>query len=149
MQKEIEEIIGTVKFELFNKMTKFEIERMKYSKHQSFVALLNLKNTNELITKVGRSHQRELIKDIIMTVRNSIKPFDIISFRSLSTFVFSINEENEETALKTVYELSNLLNFLITDNVPDFDAKFEFDILVLNTHEHYKKQLDRLIQNYE
>ncbi|MCE2743555.1 MAG: hypothetical protein LW701_08325 [Fluviicola sp.] len=149
MQKEIEEIIGTVKFELFNKMTKFEIERMKYSKHQSFVALLNLKNTNELITKVGRSHQRELIKDIIMTVRNSIKPFDIISFRSLSTFVFSINEENEETALKTVYELSNLLNFLITDNVPDFDAKFEFDFLVLNTHEHYKKQLDRLIQNYE
>ncbi len=149
MQKEIEEIIGTVKFELFVKMTKFEIERMKYSHHNSFVGLIKLNNTNELISKVGRSNQRELIKDIVLTVRNSIKPFDIISFRSLSTFLFTINEENESKAKSVLEKLTKLLSDLIKDNVQNFNVDYNSELLTLNTTEHYKKQLDRLIEKYE
>jgi len=149
MQKEIEEIIGTVKFELFCKMTKFEIERMKYAKHNSFVAIVKLENTNELISKIGRSNQRDLVKNIVLTVRNFIKPFDLITFSSLSTFLFTLNEENEEQARKIVNDLTTLLVNLIEDNVSNFLVLYESDLLVLNTSDHYKKQLDKLLKKFE
>ena len=149
MQKEIEEIIGTVKYELFSKMTKFEIERMKYSKHSSFIAIVKLENTNELISKIGRSNQRDLIKNIVLTVRNFVKPFDLITFRSLSTFMFTINEENEEQAKKILNDLTALLVNLIEDNVSNFLVLYESDLLTLNTDVHYKKQLDKLLKKFE
>lgn len=149
MQKEIQEIIGTVKYEVFSQMTKFEIERMKYSKHSSFVALVNFENTNELISKIGKSNQRDLVKNIVLTVRNFIKPFDLISFRSLSIFVFSINEENEEAARIILNDLTSLLVNLINDNVSNFSVLHTSELLILNTTENYKKQLNKLVNKYE
>lgn len=149
MQKEIEEIIGTVKFDLFTKMTKFEIERMKYSEHESFIALVQFKNSTELITKVGKSKQRELIKNIVLTVRNSVKPFDVITFRNLSTFLFTINEESEMQARIILNQVCELLVKLIRDNIADFEIDYTSDLLMLKTEENYKKQLDQFIAKHD
>jgi hypothetical protein len=63
--------------------------------------------------------------------------------------MFTLNEENEEKAIKILNDLTALLVNLIEDNVSNFLVLYESDILTLNTEEHYKKQLDKLLKKFE
>jgi hypothetical protein len=147
-QKDIEEIIGTVKYDFFMMVTKYEVERIRQTERVSNIALIHLQNAGELFSSIGRDAQRKLIKEIVILVRNSIRSSDIISFKNASTMLISMNDIPTNVATNILSEIVVLLNKLIKDNFNNITLNFETNILPLDLHSHYKKQLDDLTSKF-
>ncbi len=147
-QKDIEEIIGTVKYDFFVMMTKYEVERIRQTEGQSIIALIHLTDAGELFSRIGKEAQRRLIKEIVLMIRNSIRTSDIISFKSASNIVLSMNELPLDVAKNILREIIDLLNKLIRDNFNGLTVDFKSHVLKLNYTAPYKKQIDALTSKF-
>lgn len=130
--KDIEEIIGTVKFETFITMLKYEIERLKQTEGASNICAIHLSNPSQIYSKMGSEVQKVLLKDLVKVIRSNIRTSDIISFQSSSTIVLSMNEIPTKIAKRILDEIVSMLKRLIATTFKDIDVEFEYEVIKLD-----------------
>lgn len=130
--KDIEEIIGTVKFETFLTMLKYEIERLRQTEGASNICAIHLSNPSQIYSKMGSEVQKVLLKDLVKVIRSNIRSSDIISFQSSSTIILSMNEIPTRIAKRILNEIINMLKKLIATTFKDIVVEFEFEVIKLD-----------------
>lgn len=130
--RDIEEIIGTVKFETFVTMLKYEIERLKQTEGASNICAIHLSNPSQIYSKMGSEVQKVLLKDLVKVIRSNIRTSDIISFQSSSTIILSMNEIPTRIAKRILSEIIVMLKRLIATTFKDIDVEFEFEVIKLD-----------------
>lgn len=130
--KDIEEIIGTVKFDTFVTMLKYEIERLKQTDGVSNVCAIHLSNPSQIYSKMGSEVQKALLKDLVKVIRSNIRTSDIISFQSSSTIILSMNEIPTRIAKRILKEIIDMLKRLIATTFKDINVEFEFEVIPLD-----------------
>ena len=142
--KDIDEVIGTVKYDTFKTMLKYEIERLKQTEGASNICAINISNSSQVYSKLGSELQRGLLKDLVSVIRSNIRSSDVIAFESSSTIVMSMNEIPNKIASKIIKEMVLLLNDLIKNSFEGLDVLFDTKVVVLDhskTHESHLKDL--------
>lgn len=142
--KDIEEVIGTIKYDTFKTMLKYEIERLKQTEGSSNICAINISNSSQVYSKLGSELQRGLLKDLVSVIRSNIRSSDVIAFESSSTIVMSMNSIPTKIAIKIISEMVALLNDLIKTGFEDLDVLFETKIVSLDhgkTHDSHLKEL--------
>ena len=130
--KDIEEIIGTVKFDTFVTMLKYEIERLRQTEGSSNICAIHLSNPSQIYSKMGSEVQKALLKDLVKVIRSNIRTSDIISFQSSSTIILSMNEIPRKIAVRILGEIVNMLKRLIATTFKDIDVEFEYEVIKLD-----------------
>jgi hypothetical protein len=149
MNREVEDINGSVNYDFFTTMIKLEIERIKVTSHEGNMAAIYIHNAAELLSKVGKDRRSVLLTEIVSQIRRFIRPYDLVSFKNSSLIVFSLTDVSIENAALMLMEIVELLEKLLKDNVKDFILKIDKKIQPLNTKTPYKNQIDELISNYQ
>jgi hypothetical protein len=149
INREVEDINGSVNYDFFTTMIKLEIERMKVTNHDGNIAAIYIHNAAELLSKVGKDRRSVLLTEIVSQIRRFIRPYDLVSFKNSSLIVFSLTDVSIENAALMLMEVVELLEKLLKDNVKDFILKIDKKIQPLNTKTPYKNQIDELIANYQ
>ena len=130
--KDIEEIIGTVKFDTFVTMLKYEIERLRQTEGSSNICAIHLSNPSQIYSKMGSEVQKALLKDLVKVIRSNIRTSDIISFQSSSTIILSMNEIPRKIAVRILGEIVDMLKRLIATTFKDIDVEFEYEVIKLD-----------------
>jgi GGDEF domain-containing protein len=146
--KDIEEIIGTVKFETFITMLKYEIERLRQTEGASNVCAIHLSNPSQLYSKMGSEVQKVLLKDLVKVIRSNIRTSDIISFQSSSTIVLSMNEIPTRIAKKILTEIVEMLKRLIATSFKDIEIEFEMEVIKLDYKLSPQLHIQQLTKNF-
>jgi hypothetical protein len=147
-QREMDEIKGTVKFDFFSLMVKYEVERIRIVERNVNIAMLYLQDANVIFSNVGRDRRNVLIEEIIDTIKQFIRPYDLISFKTSSIIVLTINDVSLDNASLLLMEIVDLLQKLLKNNVSQLDIKLQNRIKALNPKIGYKNQIDELIEGY-
>jgi GGDEF domain-containing protein len=130
--KDIDEIIGTVKFDTFITMLKYEIERLRQTEGSSNLCAIHLSNPSQIYSKIGSEVQKVLLKDLVKVIRSNIRSSDIISFQSSSTIILSMNEIPQRIAQKILKEIIDMLKRLIATTFKDIEVGFEYEVIKLD-----------------
>jgi len=130
--KDIEEIIGTVKFDTFVTMLKYEIERLRQTEGASNLCAIHLSNPSQIYSKMGSEVQKVLLKDLVKVIRSNIRSSDIISFQSSSTIILSMNEIPTRIAKRILTEIIDMLKRLIATTFKDIEVEFEYEVIKLD-----------------
>ncbi len=146
--KDIEEIVGTIKYDTFQTMLKYEIERLRQTEGSSNVCAIHISNSSQVYSKLGSDLQRTLLADIISVIRGNIRSSDIISFESSSTVVLSMNEIPTKIALKILREMVLLLENLIQSNFKDIKVAFETFVVPLDYSKTYEIHIKELLNQF-
>lgn len=146
--KEIEEIIGTVKFEFFELMTKYEVERIRQTEGKSNLGMIYIDQAGSLYSKIGKEGQQKLFIDIVKVVRNAIRSSDVISFKDASTIVLTMNDIPSKIAGRILDDIVILLEDLIKSNLNNIEVNFITNFIQLNYEESYKLQIQNLLNKF-
>ncbi|MEX1003002.1 MAG: hypothetical protein WDZ35_12865 [Crocinitomicaceae bacterium] len=130
--KDIEEIIGTVKYETFVTMLKYEIERLRQTEGASNICAIHLSNPSQIYSKIGSEVQKSLLKDLVKVIRSNIRTSDIISFQSSSTILLSMNEIPRKISIRILEEIITMLQRLIKTAFKDIEVEFEYEVIKLD-----------------
>lgn len=142
--KDIDETVGTIKYDTFKTMLKYEIERLKQTEGSSNICAINISNSSQVYSRLGSELQRSLLKDLVSVIRSNIRSSDVIAFESSATIVMSMNAIPLKIAKKITGEMVTLLNDLIKAGFEDLDVKFDTNVVSLDhgkTHENHLKEL--------
>jgi hypothetical protein len=142
--RDIDETVGTIKYETLKTMLKYEIERLKQTEGASNICAINISNSSQVYSKLGSDLQRGLLKDLVSVIRSNIRSSDVIAFESSATIVMSMNDIPHKIAKKIIVEMIALLNDLIKTSFEDLEILFDSKVLVLDhsrSHESHLKEL--------
>lgn len=130
--KDIDEIIGTVKFETFKTMLKYEIERLRQTEGSSNICAVNIINPSQVYSKIGSEVQKGLLKDIVKVIRSNIRSSDVISFQSSSTIVMSMNDIPYKISIRILKEIIQILKRLMATAFNNMEVEFEYKVVQLD-----------------
>lgn len=130
--KDIEEIIGTVKFDTFKTMLKYEIERLRQTEGSSNICAIHITNPSQVYSKIGSEVQKGLLKDLVRVIRSSIRSSDVITFQSSSTIVLSMNEIPTRIAKRILEEIIVMLKRLMNTAFKNMEVNFETNVMPLD-----------------
>ena len=143
--KDIEQIIGTVKYDTFKTMVKYEIERLKQTDGSSNIVVIKIVNAGDFYSKVSHDAQKVLLKEIVSEIRSSIRSSDMITFHSSSTILIAMNEIPKRISERITAEILQLLRTLIENNFKDFTIQLESNVSQLNYQLSADLQMDMVI----
>lgn len=144
--KDIEDIIGTVKFDTFKTVVKYEVERLRQTEGSSNIVAINILNAGQFYAKVGTNAQRHLLKDIVSEIRSSIRSSDMITFYSSSVILVTMFEIPNKIALRIMDDILKLLDALIKNNFKDLIIEIHSNVHQLNYDLSAELQINQLIQ---
>jgi len=130
--KDIEEIIGTVKFDTFKTMLKYEIERLRQTEGSSNICAIHITNPSQVYSKIGSEVQKGLLKDLVRVIRSNIRSSDVITFQSSSTIVLSMNEIPTRIAKRILEEIIVMLKRLMSTAFKNIEVEFQFNVVSLD-----------------
>ena len=130
--KDIDEIIGTIKFDTFRTMLKYEIERLRQTEGSSNICAIHIINPSQVYSKIGSEVQKGLLKDIVKVIRSNIRSSDVISFQSSSTIVLSMNEIPYKISIRILKEIIQILKRLMATAFNDMEVEFEYKVVQLD-----------------
>lgn len=142
--KDIEDIIGTVKFDTFKTVVKYEIERLRQTEGNSNIVAINILNAGQFYAKVGSNDQRNLLKDIVSEIRSSIRSSDMISFYSSSIILVTMFEIPNKISQRIMDEILILLDKLIKNNFHDLEIQLKASVHKLNYDLSAELQINQL-----
>ncbi|WP_027419934.1 TackOD1 domain-containing metal-binding protein [Crocinitomix catalasitica] len=142
--KDIDEIFGTIKFDTFKTMLKYEIERLKQTEGSSNICAIYIRNSSLVYSKLGSTLQKGLLKDLISVIRSNIRSSDVISFVSSSTIILSMNEIPNKISNKIMGNMVRLLEELIASTFKKLDVQFEYKVVALDHHKPYEEHITEL-----
>ena len=147
--KDIEEVVGTVKYDTFKTMLKYEIERLKQTEGDSNICAIHISNSSQVYSKLGSELQRGLLKDLVSVIRSNIRSSDAIAFWSSSTIVVSMNDIPHKIATRITSEMIALLNDLIKSGFENLEVDFDTNILALDSQKTHESQLKELLVEFD
>ena len=130
--KDIDEIIGTVKFDTFKTMLKYEIERLRQTEGSSNICAIHITNPSQVYSKIGSEVQKGLLKDLVRVIRSNIRSSDVITFQSSSTIVLSMNEIPMRIAKRILEEIIVMLKRLMSTAFKNMEVNFETNVMSLD-----------------
>ncbi|MCH2234430.1 MAG: diguanylate cyclase [Crocinitomicaceae bacterium] len=130
--KDIEEIIGSVKYETFKTMLKYEIERLRQTEGSSNVCAIKIDNPSQVYSQLGSDVQKDLLIEIVKVIRSNIRSSDIISFQNSSTIVLSMNEIPTRIAKKILSEIIDILKRLMETTLKSMEVQFHTHVIPLD-----------------
>lgn len=130
--KDIEEIIGTVKFDTFKTMLKYEIERLRQTEGSSNICAIHITNPSQVYSKIGSEVQKGLLKDLVKVIRSNIRSSDVITFQSSSTIILSMNEIPNRIAKRILEEIIVMLKRLMNTAFKNMEVNFETSVMPLD-----------------
>lgn len=142
--KDIEDIIGTVKFDTFKTMLKYEIERLKQTDGDSNICAIHINNSNRIYSAIGSEAQKAMLKDVVAVIRSNIRSADVISFQDSSTIILSMYEIPEKIAKRILAEIVTILKRLMKTAFKDVDANFIVNTINLEKLMSHELQLHNL-----
>ena len=142
--KDIEDIIGTVKFDTFKTMLKYEIERLKQTDGDSNICAIHINNSNRIYSAIGSEAQKAMLKDVVAVIRSNIRSADVISFQDSSTIILSMYEIPEKIAKRILAEIVTILKRLMNTAFKDVDVDFIVNTINLEKSMSHELQLHNL-----
>ena len=144
--KDIEDIIGTVKFDTFKTVARYEVERLRQSEGSSNIVAISIINAGQFYAKVGLTGQQNLLKDIVSEVRSSIRSSDMITFYSSSLILITMFEIPNKIAQHIMDDIVRLLQKLIDNNFKDLRIDLKANVHQLNFNTSSELQINQLIR---
>ena len=147
--KDFDEVPGTVKYDVFKIMLKYEIERLRQNDYVSNIGFVHLSNAGEIYSRIGMDRQKSLISEMINILRNNLRSADFIAFYDASTLVLSMNEIPNKIANKILSEISNLTIRLMRRNFKNVDVQIKTNAIELTTEISHDLQLQNLMKTID
>ncbi len=146
--KDIEEIIGTVKFDTFKTMLKYEIERIKQTEGASNICAIHITNPNEIYSVIGSEAQKGMLKDVVRIIRSNIRSADVISFMDSSTIVLSMYDIPQKIAIRILNEIIKILERLLKTAFKGVVIKFETNVVKVDYNLSHELLLHNLTKDF-
>ncbi|HRP53454.1 MAG TPA: hypothetical protein PLI97_08100 [Fluviicola sp.] len=142
--KDIEDIIGTVKYDTLKMVVRYEVERLRQTDGSSNLVAITIDNVGEFYSKVGIDGQKKLLKDLVAEIRSSIRSSDMISFYSSSVIIVTMFDIPMRISQNMMREIELALEKLIEVN---FNRKIDLKTKVhqLNYSLSSELQISQLI----
>ena len=121
--KDIEDILGTVKFDTFKTVVRYEVERLRQTEGSSNIVAINIVNAGQFYAKVGSNDQRNMLKDIVSEIRSSIRSSDMITFYSSSVILVTMFEIPTKISQRIMDDILKLLDKLLKNNFTDLSIE--------------------------
>lgn len=145
--KDIEDIIGTVKYDTFKTMLKYEIERLKQTDGSSNICAIHINNPNEIYSSIGSEAQQGMLKDLVRIIRSNIRSADVISFQDSSTIILSMYEIPKKIAIRIMEEIINILERLMKTAFKGVRIEFVTKVVKLDHSISHELQLHNLTKD--
>ena len=143
--KDIEDIIGTVKFDTFKTVVRYEIERLRQTEGSSNIVAITIMNAGQFYAKVGTNAQQNLLKDIVGEIRSSIRSSDMITFYSSSVILITMFEIPTRISQRIMDDIVKLLDNLTKNNFTDLVIEIKANVHQLNYNLSSELQINQLI----
>ncbi len=143
--KDIEDIIGTVKFDTFKTVCRYEVERLRQTEGSSNIVAINIVNAGQFYAKVGSNAQQMLLKDLVGEIRSSIRSSDMITFYSSSVILVTMFEIPTKISQRIMDDVLKLLEKLIQNNFKDLVIEIKSNVHQLNYNLSSELQINQLI----
>jgi hypothetical protein len=144
--KDIEDIIGTVKFDTFKTVVRYEVERLRQTDGSSNIVALSITNAGQFYAKVDLTKQKNLLKDMVAEIRSSIRSSDMITFYSSSVILITMFEIPNKVAQNFMKDIVKLLEELIERNFRDLRIELASNIEELNITQSFEVQVNHLTE---
>ncbi len=144
--KDLEEIIGTVKMDVFRTMLRYEIERLKQTEGHSNIAGVFISNAGEFYSKIGSSMEQALLKDLVEVVRGNIRTSDMITFKDSSTLLLSMNDIPQKVGENIMEEIVQLILKLLNTNFPNLNIQIKYAVKQVHAKLNHELQIQQLLQ---
>ena len=142
--KDIDEIIGTIKFDTFKTMLKYEIERIKQTEGSSNICAIHIQNSNRIYSSLGSDAQKSMLKDVVGIIRSNIRSADVISFQDSATIVLSMYEIPLKIAKRILAEIISILQRLLKTAFKNIEVDFVTETIQLDKSISHELQLHQL-----
>lgn len=146
--KDIEEIVGTVKYDTFKTMLKYEIERLKQTEGSSNICAIHINNPNEIYSVIGSEAQKGMLKDLVRIIRSNIRSADVITFQDSSTIVLSMYEIPKKIATRILAEIIVILERLLKTAFKGVEIQFEINVVQLDYKISHELHLHNLTKDF-
>jgi len=146
---DFDEIPGTVTYDTFKVMLKYEIERLRQNDYTSNIAYLHIVDAGEIYSRIGTDRQKSLVIDLIEILRNDLRSSDFISFYNASTLILSLNEIPNKIANKILVYIKRVIEALLQKNFKDMKIELMTNAIPLTTSLSHDLQLQKLIQELD
>jgi len=146
--KDIDEIIGTVKYDTFKTMLKYEIERLKQTDGLSNICAIHINNPNEIYSSIGSEAQQGMLKDVVRIIRSNIRSADVIAFQDSSTIILSMYEIPEKIAKRILVEIINILERLMKTAFKGVQFEFITNVIKLEQTISHELHLHNLTKDF-
>jgi hypothetical protein len=143
--KDIEDIIGTVKFDTFKTVVKYEVERLRQTEGSSNIVAISIENAGQFYAKVGSNAQQVMLKDLVSEIRSSIRSSDMISFYSSSVILVTMFEIPTKISQRIMSDILILLAKLVENNFKDLKIEIKANVHQLNYNLSSELQINQLI----
>jgi GGDEF domain-containing protein len=146
---DLDEMKGTVRFDVFKVMLNYEIERLKQNNSNSNIAYIKIANAGEIYSRIGSDRQKALIADFIQLLRVNLRTSDFITFYNSSTLIMSLNEIPEKVANNILEDIKELVIKLMKRNFKSFETEMVAKVIPLKTNISHELQLQMLLEESE
>ena len=146
---DLDEMKGTVSYEIFQVMLNYELERLKQNDSTSNIAYIKIANAGEIYSQIGSDRQKVLIAEFIQLLRANLRSSDFITFYNSSTLIMSLNEIPERVANGILGDIKDLVAKLLTQNFKTIDTDIITKVFPLDPELSYKLQLQILLEDSE
>lgn len=144
--KDFDEIIGTVKIDVFRVMVRYEVERLRQTDYKSNIAYLHLRNAGELYSRIGSAAQKKMLNDLIGILRGNLRSSDFITFYNSSTLLISLNDIPHKVAKSIMTEVKDIVQRLLRTSFKDVEIDIKVkvnELMVKLSHELQIQQLTK------
>jgi GGDEF domain-containing protein len=147
--KDYDEVPGTVKYDVFKIMLKYEIERLRQNDYTSNIGYVHISNAGQIYSRIGLDRQKSLIAELIGILRHNLRSADFISFYDASTLVLSMNEIPNKIANKILVEIANLTTTLMKRNFRNIEVEIKTFAAPLEIQISHELQLQNLMRTID
>lgn len=147
--KDFHDVPGTVKYDVFKIMLKYEVERLRQNDYTSNIGFMHLANAGEIYSRLGLERQKSLIAEMIGILRHNLRSADFIAFYDASTLVLSLNEIPTKIANKILNDIAELTVNLMKRNFKTVEVKIKTNAMKLDTATSHELQLQNLIKTID
>jgi hypothetical protein len=147
--RDFDEVPGTVRYDVFKIMLKYEIERLRQNDNTSNIGFMHLANAGEIYSRLGLERQKSLIAEMIGILRHNLRSADFIAFYDASTLVLSLNEIPTKIANKILNDIAALTINLMKRNFKTVEVQIKTNAIKLNTELSHEMQLQNLMRTID
>ena len=121
--QQLVEIEGTVPYDAFETMLRYEIERGKATSQRSALGIIHFTNAHELFSFIDRSARISLLAELADDARRLLSDSDVIAFKNLSTMICLIPSLNAEQATDRLRQIGDDWKQQVADRYEGYETQ--------------------------